>query len=464
MNTRLEFFHSFPKALTYLDVARIDPLRIRETASAYSEAPPSEKHLQAFWYDARYQPKTLIDHLGDRYHLTHPGQWNQEAGPDFIAAQLTRDSDQQILEGDAEIHLHPNGWKQHGHTNDPNYQEVKFHITWHPGLVEPTILPPDTLQFCLQDLGPFNFDKIDPSAYPWDIQSPLTTLQKTFEAWSPDEQEGFLEAAGQERLRRKTIIFADRIQKHESEQALYEGVLTALCYKQNKQAGFQLAQAIPHERLRSASAEQTEKAYALLMGIAGLLPHESPDHEASSFIRTTWDLWWKEKEPWSEQILSRSAWNFSSTRPANHPTRRFMAAASLFSQTQPLSQLVLKAPTEQAKDWRKKINELLQTETQSFWSDRLTLHKKNGQAIALVGKDRAAHIITNAIIPWLCAQNPDLPLFDFLDDMLPHEPMNHVIRSTAHALLGRDHSPKRYQHALQRQGLMQIYHDYGLNG
>ena len=464
MDHRLEFFHSFPRALSYLDYAQLDPLRIREAAAHYTNHPPSEKHLQAYWYDNHHRPQTLTDQQGQTYQLIHPGQWNQEAGPDFLNAQLKRLSDQTLLQGDAELHLIAAGWKQHGHHSDPKYKRVQFHITWHPGVVAPELLPPNTLQFCLQDLGPFNFDVIDTSAYPWEIDAPLTNMRKTIARWTPDEQENFLCAAGEERLRRKTILFADRIQASNPEQALYEGLLCALCYKQNKQAAYQLAQAIPYEQLRETSDQNPDKAYALLMGIGGLLPYESPDTKASDFIRNIWTRWWKEKENWSEQVLDKSNWKLSSTRPANQPSRRLMAAASLLCSETTLAQQILSTPVDVApKQWKRTINDLLQIETQTFWSNRLTLNKHNDQPVALIGKDRAAHITTNAIIPWLCAQNPDLNIFSHLEQILPHEPMNQVIRQTAHALFGRDHSPKRYARALQRQGLMQIYQDYGLN-
>lgn len=42
---------------------------------------------------------------------------------------------------------------------------------------------------------------------------------------------------------------------------------------------------------------------------------------------------------------------------------------------------------------------------------------------------------------------------------LPAEPMNSVIKETAYALFGPDHSAKLYRTALARQGVIQLFHD-----
>ncbi len=46
---------------------------------------------------------------------------------------------------------------------------------------------------------------------------------------------------------------------------------------------------------------------------------------------------------------------------------------------------------------------------------------------------------------------------------LPPEEDNHIIRRTAHALLGPDHNPALYHTGLRQQGLIQIFHDFCLN-
>jgi hypothetical protein len=73
-----------------------------------------------------------------------------------------------------------------------------------------------------------------------------------------------------------------------------------------------------------------------------------------------------------------------------------------------------------------------------------------------VGPARANAIVTNILVPWRAATGAtELHL-----DRLPAEPSNSIIRQTAHALFGPDHTPKVYQSALARQGLIQIFHDY----
>lgn len=77
--------------------------------------------------------------------------------------------------------------------------------------------------------------------------------------------------------------------------------------------------------------------------------------------------------------------------------------------------------------------------------------------MTLVEQSQANAIITNILIPFQTATGtPELNFEKF-----PVEPSNSIIRQTAHAIFGPDHTAKVYKTALARQqGLIQIFHDY----
>lgn len=80
--------------------------------------------------------------------------------------------------------------------------------------------------------------------------------------------------------------------------------------------------------------------------------------------------------------------------------------------------------------------------------------------IALIGAEREAAIVSNVVIPFLAACGKTVePLFS----SLASEADNSVIRETAHALFGRDHTPSLYGTGLRQQGLIQIAHDFCLD-
>jgi len=431
-------FHSleagFPRAADYRQEPRAAALH--ETAPPFRHFPYRERHLQCLWADPRHRPAGLKTSAGEPIHVEHPGSWNLEADPDFLNAVLLVGKEQRRISGDLEIHIHPNGWRQHGHAADPNFGQVRFHIVYFQGPEFPGLLQ-IPLQETLATNPRFSFENIDLTAYPYSIPAGEFPL----EGMHPDRKIQWLESAGEERLRLKAERFALALQHKEPDQLLWEELLAALGYKNNKAPFRHLATTLPLTRLRSL-AETPAEAYALLLGLSGLLPtHPDPKWtpETKTFIRTVWDFWWKQSEELKELALDKSDWNLAGLRPANHPIRRLMAAAHYAFGIPGLA------------THAKRLTEF----PDNFWNTHISW-KSKCTPTALVGPARANAIVTNILVPWRAATGAtELHL-----DRLPAEPSNSIIRQTAHALFGPDHTPKVYQSALARQGLIQIFHDY----
>ena len=428
------FVATFPRAAQYRNGPH--PQSICETAPPFRPFPYSERHIQCLWADPRLRPPLLTTTLDEPVIIEHPGEWNLEAGPDFRNAVLLIGHEKRRICGDLEIHIHPAGWQQHGHANDPRYENVRFHIVYFSGKEIPGLI-----QIPLQDplaVNPsFSFDLIDLSAYPYAL--PIGTFP--LKNMHPDAKTDLLESAGEERLRLKTERIALEIQTKDPRQVLWSELMAALGYKNNKIAFRKLAAHLPLNRLRNLASNPSE-AYALLLGSSGLLP-ANPDADwppdTRLFIRTIWDIWWKQSHELQETALEKSDWNLSGIRPANHPLRRLMAAAH-YAFT--LSEI-------------ETHNAALTNLPGSFWNTHLSWKKRSASA-AIVGQSRANAIITNVLVPYRAATGAssiDLKKF-------PAEPANSIIRQTAHALFGPDHTSKTYSSALARQGLIQIFHDY----
>jgi hypothetical protein len=373
---------------------------------------------------------------GEPVIVEHPGDWNLEAGPDFLNAVLLVGKEKRRSSGDLEIHIHSNGWKQHGHDEDARYDNVRFHIVYFQGMEIPGLIQ-IPLQETLATDPRFSFENIDLTAYPYSIPSgdfPLLGIH-------PDQKIQWLESAGEERLRLKAERFAFAMQSKEPGQLLWEELMAALGYKNNKAPFRQLAAILPLERLWSL-ARTPDEAYALLLGLSGLLP-DSPDPaldtQTRRFIRSTWDFWWKQNERLKEQTMEKSAWTLAGIRPANHPVRRLMAAAHY----------AFKIPELASHE------KLLTDFPSNHWKTHMTW-KTKCEPTALVGASRANAIVTNILVPWRAASG----VVELNLARLPVEPINSIIRQTAHTLFGPDHSPKVYGSALARQGLIQIFHDY----
>lgn len=437
----------------------------------------TERHLQCVWFDATLRPARLTTTRGEEIVVEHPGQWNLEDGPDFLNAVLRVGPERRRLAGDVEIHVQPSDWQRHGHNKNPAYAGVVAHVTFFPGAVAPADLPHNTVQIPLQDglaANPFfSFESLDLTAYPYAAREPATPCSQILKAWGPERVAGLLETAGEERLRRKTERLAAAITLKGPDQTLYEEMMTALGYKNNRAPFRYLAEQFPLEALRQASGRDTLKAYALLMGVAGLLPAQTParwDAETRVFVRQLWDFWWKHQAAWNTIALPRTAWKLSGLRPQNHPQRRLMLAALLFvpldagSANKPgLTQRLMALNTDSPADAMASMLVLCRSEADTYWQRRLAFSGKAQAApVALMGEQRAAAIVSNVIVPFLAASGNQSVMRPSFLSRLPPEEDNQILRQTAHNLLGPDHNPALYRTGLRQQGLIQIFCDFCL--
>jgi hypothetical protein len=433
--------------------------------------PWSERHLRCVWFDPAYRPIPLVTYDGQIVMVEDPGRWNLEAGPDFLDAVLKLSPGDRRMRGDIELHVRPADWRHHGHAGDLRYNRVIAHVTYFDGILLQADLPPGTLQLSLQSAlkhyPSFSFDSLDILAYPYARVHSKPPCADILATWNPEDQGGLLDAAGMERLRRKTDRMGPAVREKGSEQALYEEILGALGYKNNREACRTLAVRLPVDVLRHEAGGDVLSAYALLCGVAGLLPARSLpgwDHETRLFVRRLWDIWWKKQSSWEEQILPRDLWTLSNLRPQNHPLRRLMAAAEWFVGAIPLPQRLKEVAGTSQPPLRTLMKVLEETGKASHWAWRHSLSSPRlGTPLALIGPGRAAALLNNAIAPWLAVMYPDSPGTNALLSGLPPEEDNRLVRHTAHALFGHDHNPSLYRSGLRQQGILQLFHDFCLN-
>jgi hypothetical protein len=249
------------------------------------------------------------------------------------------------------------------------------------------------------------------------------------------------------------------------DQMLYEDLMGAFGFKHNRQAFHTLANRVPLHALRTLTAGDPLDIYALLAGVAGLLPpniHRSWDAATRQFVRTLWDRWWSLRECWNGESMRRVDWNLSGLRPVNHPLRRMMAAALFFHGDTSLAAELLDIARKPDASLLRWLTSRLKTSPEtSYWNHRMTLGGAiMSSATALIGRGWATSMIMNVLLPYIAAAGIDIhPLMK----KLPPEEDNTIIRQTAAALFGLDVSPRLYAKPLRRQGLIQIHHDFCLN-
>ena len=450
----------FPWAACYRgDTLR--PSRVKEDRPSTPAFPYRERHLQAVWFDPGLRPPVLRSREGEEIVVEDPGIWNLNAGPDFLGAVARVGPDRRRVAGDVEVHIHPQDWRRHGHARDPRYARVRFHVTYFRGPLQEDELPPGTLRITLRELlastPGFSFETIDITAYPFAARCAAPPCQQQWRDWNAAEKQRVLDAAGQERLRRKAARLRQRLEEAGSRQALYEELMAGLGYQHNKGPFRYLAENVPLDALRQDTRHPGE-ALALLLGVAGLLPAGADpawDGETREVFRKLWDAWWKRRAAWSRLALPRSAWQLRG-RPANHPVRRLAAAALLFAGPD-REWFPATATLEEQARW-------LQGVSDPYWDFRSTWGGlRSRQRQALIGVDRAHALLVNVLVPFQAAQGRSAMRPEQVLASLPRESSNQLLRQTAVHLFGTHHPVSLYATGLRQQGLLQIFHDYCLN-
>ena len=433
--------------------------------------PWSERHLQCAWFSPELRPKELKTSAGERVVVEKPGRWNLEKGPDFLGAALLVGAERRRISGDIEVHIHPADWQNHGHAFDPAYARVIAHVTYFPALLPARELPAGAVQIALKshlDRNPFfSFESIDVTAFPHAAAQAATPCRAALAGREPEIIASLFAEAGRYRIENKAERMASAAERAGGEQVLYEEVMSALGYKHNRLPFRQLAARVPLEALREESGLNCEAAYALLAGVAGLMPPSTKaswDDETRRYVRGLWNHWWKMQAKWSDVVMPPDAWRLNNVRPPNHPRRRLAAAAALFTGRRALGEQIAALIADNPRLWLDGVMNIIQPPADAYWRRRFAIGGKVAPKEAiLVGEQRAAAIISNVIVPFaLGPLGKILPLAEIFS-LLPPEEDNTVIRQAALNLLGRDFNPALYRNGLLQQGLIQIFQDFCLS-
>jgi len=331
--------------------------------------PPPEQFLQQIWQYQRIRRRELRTTDGRRVAVLHPGFMNLEAGPDFQRAyiQVSRAAP---IECDVEVDVASGGWQQHGHHTNPAFSGVGLHVVWQAGSGGPTGLPVVELR-----------DQLD---------APVDELSQA------------LGQAAETRLQTKAAALTALAKRTNWRQALWEGLFTALGYKQNSWPMRRVAELLSE----LGQADEPVVLLARLLGVGGLLPDQlDRDKLTNRYLRTLWDQWWRDRDRLAKRILPEDVWTFHGLRPANRPERRLALAAHWLSRPDFIPWLddwvcqIETRPTPAAAI----LGHL--TASDEYWSMHWTFRSgRFAKAQPLLGAGRLDDIAVNVILPWLYAR------------------------------------------------------------
>jgi hypothetical protein len=441
-----------------------------------SNSPLPERLLQIIWHHQRLLRDQLRTLDGRVVRVLHPGFWNHEAGPDFHGAVLQIGNDPP-KSGDVEIDLRSDGWKTHGHDRNPNFKNVLLHVVWEPegssGSSMPTLALNSFLDAPISELSLWlgsdtarNF----PLESIGQCSAPLRDLAE-------EKLNELLRQAAFVRFQRKANDLQARAKQAGWEQALWEGIFRALGYKQNVWPMQRLGELIPNSErgTRSAEIRQENSAsssalswQARLFGISGLLPAQSEKPDSDSYLRSIWDIWWRERNSSHDLILPRTLWRFNGMRPANFPQRRLALASHWLANETFFTKLEswFTHPNAELSPVISLLN-LLQIEDDEFWCWHWSFRSgRFPKPQPLIGAPRVSDLAINVILPWfwiraLIGKNEELQKrAEKIYFAWPAAGDNSVLRLARQRLFGRTLAPRQMRTAVAQQGLLQIVRDF----
>ncbi len=434
----------------------------RLTGLRESDTPP-EHLVQNIWHHQRLLRDELRLLDGRTLRVLHPGFWNHGAGPDFRSGLIQIDRDQPVT-GDIEVDLHSSGWRNHAHHRNPNFTNVKLHVVWEgeTNTSIPTLALKQFLDAPLAELALWLTSDVAqhyPEKLLGQCAAPLRDLSET-------QVEQLLNEAALVRLQRKAADLHARARQAGWEQALWEGMLRALGYKQNVWPMQRLGEL--RERL-SAGSLSLAAAQARLLGVSGLLPNDltRQQRSADGFLRTAWDHWWRERDAFSDCALPKAFWRLNGLRPANHPHRRLALVAHWSADKTLFKRIEKWFSNEQSQHAMcGSLLEVVQAGADEFWSRHWTLRSATmPKPQPLLGATRVTDLAINVVLPWFWVRaregnngrlqaEAERRYFAW-----PAAEDNAVLRLARDRLLGGRKSAKLTSAAMQ-QGLLQVVRDF----
>ena len=457
-----------------------------------------EQLVSCIWSEQLLKMDKLHTEDGLRIEIISSGIWNLEEGPDFKDAEMLLEGEG-IVKGDVEIHVCAGDWARHGHSKQKEYGNVCLHVfMWNDREDKHvTIKKRKIPQLALYDYLKYELDKlsetIDIENYPHTGSANAGPCQKRLSTISIDDKwiGRFLDYAGDERI----LVKADRIEKQQKsktfEQVLYEAILESLGYKNNKEQFKCLGSLVTINEIKRlipsdvSISERSKRLQALLFGMSGLLPSQRSgyksvkDKHTIEYIAEIERIWSEIRCDTKQKPMDGELWSFKYSRPGNYPTRRIAAISRLLAENYETGVFRVivnsfektdknKSDIDQIKNIIKITESIFLELYDDHWSHYYTFGgRRSDKKGRLIGKERAAVIFINIVIPVILAyarkrEDPELEvkLFKAYKRHLKLSP-NNITRFMNYRILGKDLQKENVINSARRQqGLLQIFKDF----
>jgi len=347
-----------------------------------------EEFLHYLWKYSLYDPEKLFDNEKNKIIVLNPGEYNRDSGPDFFNARISIEGT--VWAGNVEIHSRSSHFDNHGHQNDPAFNNVILHIVAEN---DKRVFNSKGEEILTVEI---TFDSSLFEKYTFLINNPyIIACQDDIKKLDDIPVRHWLNSVLIERFQRKSgsILKIFYETGNDWEETFYRMLARYFGFRVNTEPFEMLATALPFRIIR----KHTDNIYqieALLFGTAGLL-EEGLFKEALSdeYYRNLLKEYTILSAKYSLKPLHGWIWKFSRLRPSNFPTIRLSQLAAMLSITGGLFSRVLEANDI------KQIKELFEVTASSYWNEHYVFGKKCRDVAKSTGSQATDIFLINAVIP-----------------------------------------------------------------
>lgn len=344
----------------------------------------TERLLQYIWQFQYYNQRELFTEEGEKLYIIHPGNYNNNQGPDFLDAKIKTGNT--IWAGSIELHIKSSHWKNHKHSSDDNYKNIILHVVWENDSKEQLPFPTVVLQHRVSKPLLKKYEELMSGAAFIPCGKNISSVKSlSFFAWK--------ERLLAERLQDKAQVILTYLQKNNYhwEETFWWLLAKNFGIKVNSVAFEKVAQSIPVNVL-AKHKNQLLQIEAMLFGQAGLLNDNFAEDYPKMLQKEYFFLQKKHKlVPPAPPIY------FLRMRPANFPTVRLAQLAALVHGSVHLFSKIKECSTA------KEMAILLNVTANDYWHyhyrfDEPVVYKKKQ-----VGRQMVDNILINTVAPVLFA-------------------------------------------------------------
>ncbi len=345
-----------------------------------------EDFIHYLWRHQRFAANDLSTTTGESVSVIHPGQQNQNDGPDFLGAQIRLGPI--LWAGAVEIHVKSSDWYAHRHQHDKNYQSVILHVVWEDDL---EVVHPNGSLLATLELSPRVPQRLVQSYRHFFINiANSLPCQNHPDRFPQTRWNLFLERIYVERLARKSKSIQKLLKEKNND---WDAVLFVLLAKNfglniNGEAFAAVAQQIPFAIVRKFSRDASTLE-ALFLGQSGLLTAAT----SGDYPKRLWQQYHYLKQKHSLADYVGPSFHFSGLRPANFPTLRWVQFAQLCARSSHLLADFFHGGKLTTK-WLEKL------QVSSFWEEHYTFHKTAKKRLKPLTKKFIDLIKINTLVPF----------------------------------------------------------------